>query len=220
MADQQQTLAALLRGNSVRIPRSFIGEDRGSRGSLAEFVRQHRGRAMDLYLLALSAADGTAHVPPIPAAVWGRALGLEQESAEPIISRLWRWLESQGLLESGRSGRLKTIRLLGIEARPRDVLLSLAFFRGNFHNRLSIPAKAVLLAALAENARLKLTDDDTGLYGLNRDTIRRGLHGLRTIGLIRPHVVRIPSPLTTQGFTFERTYYVLAPFGELPSPND
>jgi hypothetical protein len=217
MADQQETLAALLGNHVVRIPRSFVGEHRHGRGSLAEFVRRHRGRAMDLYLLALAAADGEPDLPPIPAAVWGRALGLEQGSAAPIVSRLWQWLEGEGLLMGERSGRVKTIRLLGTEPSDRDLLLASAFFRGNFHNRLSMPAKAVLLVALAENARLQFAEEGFEIYGLNRDTVRRGLSALRTVGLVRAHLERVPSPLTTHGYVLQRTYLVLPPFATKPA---
>jgi hypothetical protein len=219
LSDQQETLAALLPRHPVRIPRSFVGEDRSGRGPLAEFVRRHRGRALDLYLLAL-ASRNEAEVPPLSAAVWGRALGLEAGSAAPIVSRLWRWLEGEGLLVSARVGRTKEIRLTSIERSERDILLASAFFHGNFHNRLPMPAKAVLLVALAETGWLSISDDGSDVYGLNRDTVRRGLNALRTIGLLRAELTRAPSPLTSKGFIVQRTYRVLPPFAPAASTEE
>lgn len=212
VADQQATVAALLAADFVLVPRSFIGDDEKTSGRLADFVRQRRGRAIDLYMLALAASGSSDDVPPVPAAVWGRALGLEQGSAAPIISRLWRWLEEEGLLTSTRIGRTKTIRLIRTSSGGDDVTLSSAFFRGNFHNRLSMPAKAVLLAILAEGGRLSFLDESREIYGLNRDTVRRGLSALRTIGLLRVQLARRPAPLSARGFVVERVYTLLPPF--------
>lgn len=211
VADQQATLAALLRGDVVLVPRSFIGASRDRPGPLAGFVRRHRGRAMDLYLLALAAAGSEPELPRIPAAVWARALGLDATSGEPIVSRLWQWLEGEDLIVSRRVGRHKVIELvLGDEP---SLGLSSGFFRGNFHNRLPIPAKAMLLVGLAEEGSLRVGEETSELYGLSRDTIRRGLSALTTVGLLRARMVGVVAPLSARGFAVERVYVLLPPFG-------
>lgn len=220
----QETLRALILGDVVEVPTSFVGAGADQPGALAFFVQHRRGRALDLYLLTLGATQGTPVVPTYPAAVWARALGLKPPSAEPNMSRLWTWLERERLVVTRRDGRLKRLTLLNPDrsgspfplriTATETCRLSAGYFFGNYHNRLSLPGKAVLLVAIALGGSFTLPADVPGWYGLSSDTIRRGISILRTVGLLDVSVVLDPAPLTGTGYVSRRTYRVLSPFDQ------
>jgi hypothetical protein len=231
---QKETVAALLeRSNRDHVPirRSFVQLPArgGGAGPLAQFVRGRRTRALDLYLLAHAVASAPPFKVTFPAAVWARALGLApHSSAETLVSRTWTWLEQQHLIESQRVGRRREITLRredgssepyrhpgeqGAADRGHYFKLPYSYWEGNFHNRLGLPAKAVLLIALSLQDDFVLpTEKGKDWYGLSRDTIRKGLRDLRLHGLLSVHEERKLAPLSTYGFTLERKYRLQAPF--------
>jgi hypothetical protein len=195
-------------------------------------VRHRRTRALDLYLLAHAVSSAPPYDVAFPAAVWGRALGLsELSSADALVSKSWSWLEEQGLIRSERDGRLRRITLLqedgsrrpyrhpgeqGAERRGHYFKLPYAYWRGNFPNRISLPAKAVLLIALSLREGFLLpTERGEEWYGLSRDSVRRGLRELRLLSLLDMREVRKPAPLLAQGWTLERRYSLRPPFAHL-----
>jgi hypothetical protein len=231
---QPETVAALLERSSrnhVPIRRSFVQQRvrGGGAGPLAAFVHDRRVRALDLYLLGHAVASAPPFRVSFPAAVWARALGLTpHSSSETLVSRTWTWLEDQRLIESQRVGRRREITLLredgsgepyrhpgeqGAADRGHYFKLPYAYWEGNFHNRLSLPAKAVLLIALSlQDDFILPTEKGKDWYGLSRDTIRKGLRDLRLHGLLSMHEERKLAPLSALGFTLERRYRLRPPF--------
>jgi hypothetical protein len=226
---QGDTIRALLarpKRDHVPLRRSFVQlrARGGGAGPLAAFVRERRARALDLYLLVHAVASAEPWDVALPANVWVRCLGAkETTSAQTLVSRNWTWLERHGLITSQRRRRLRALTLLREDgsgdpythpAREGDYFkLPHAYWEGNFHNRLSLPAKALLLIALSLREEFTLpTDRGAGWYGLSSDTVKNGLRDLRTHGLLSAWSVTRPAPLTALGYTHERHYRLKEPF--------
>jgi hypothetical protein len=231
---QRETVAALLersKRHEVPIRRSFVQQRRrgGGPGPLAEFVSNRRSRALDLYLLAHAVASAPPYTVTFPAGVWVRALALApNSSSETLVSRSWTWLEQLGLIETRRVGRFRELTLLredgsreayrhpgeeGATDRGHYFKLPHAYWEANYHNRLGLPAKAVLLIALSLRDDFVLpTERGKAWYGLSRDTIRKGLRDLRLYGLLDVREERKAAPLSAIGYTFERRYRLRPPF--------
>lgn len=238
---QRETVDALLERSGrdhVPVRRGFVQRrpKGGGAGPLAPFVRARRGRALDLYLLVHAVASAPPYDATFPAAVWARALDLgSQASAETLVSKSWSWLEGQRLVRTQRRGRLREVTLLhedgsgqpyrhpgeqGAESRGHYFKLPYAYWRGNFQNRISLPAKAVLLIALSLRDDFVLpTERGAQWYGLSRDTVRKGLRDLRLLGLLAFREERKEAPLSAYGYTLQRHYTLQAPFGSRPKPN-
>lgn len=234
MVGQAETIEALLERSGreeVPIRRTFVQRATrgGGAGPLAHFVRNRRGRALDLYLLLHAVASAPPYDAAFPAAVWARALGLRSySSSETLVSKSWTWLEGQRLVETRRRRRLREITLLyedgsgrryrhpgeqGAEDRGHYFKLPHVYWRLNVHNRISLPAKATLLIALSLRDDFILpTDRGVSWYGLSRDTVRKGLRDLRLLGFLAMREVRKEAPLSAHGFTLERHYTLKAPF--------
>lgn len=234
MVGQRDTVEALLQRSGredVPLRRSFVQlrSRGGGAGPLAAFVRQRRGRALDLYLLVHAVASAPPYDATFPAAVWARALGLsDYSSSETLVSKSWTWLEQQELISTRRRGRLREVILLyedgsgrpyrhpgeqGAEDRGHYFKVPYAYWRGNFQNRISLPAKAVLLIALSLRDDFILpTERGAQWYGLSRDTVRKGLRDLRLLGLLSVREVRKEAPLSAHGYTLERHYSLQGPF--------
>jgi hypothetical protein len=132
------------------------------------------------------------------------------------------------LIETRRVGRLRQVTVLredgsgdsyrhpgeeGAADRGHYFKLPHAYWYGNFHNRLGLPAKAVLLIALSLKDDFLLPTDRGGeWYGLSRDTLRKGLRDLRLYGLISMRTERKLAPLSAIGYTVERRYRLQRPF--------
>jgi hypothetical protein len=234
---QLETIQALLERSKrpepfLPIRRSFVQvKPRGGGGPapLAAFVRNRRVKALDLYLLAHAVASGKPYDVRLPAAVWARALGpVPPLSSQKFISRTWTWLEGQKLIETERVGRMRRVVILsedasrkpyrhpgekGLEDRGHYFKLPYAYWHGNFHNRLGLPAKAVLLIALSlQDDFLLPIERGQDWYGLSRDTVRKGLRDLRALGLLDVREFYKPAPLSTLGYTRERRYTLREPF--------
>jgi hypothetical protein len=236
---QQETVIALLeRSNRTDVPirRSFVQLPvrGGGAGPLAGFVHDRRVRALDLYLLVHAVASAPPFKASFPAAVWVRALGLAaNSSSETLVSRTWTWLEQHQLIESQRVGRKREITLLredgsgdpyrhpgeqGAADRGHYFKLPYAYWEGNFHNRLSMPAKAILLIALSlQDDFILPTERGREWYGLSRDTVRKGLRDLRVPGLLTMREETKLAPLTALGYTKQRRYSLKVPFGVVAS---
>jgi hypothetical protein len=165
--------------------------------------------------------------------VWARALGLgNYRSAGTLISKSWSWLEEERLIFTQRRGRLREVKLLhedgsgqpyrhpgeqGAESRGHYFKLPYAYWRGSFQNRISLPAKAVLLIAISLRDDFVLpTERGAQWYGLSRDTVRKGLRDLRLLGLLTFREERKEAPLSAHGYTLERHYTLQEPFRPWP----
>jgi hypothetical protein len=148
-----------------------------------------------------------------------------------MVSKQWSWLESQKLVSSDRIGRLREITLLKEDGSGEPYIhptgegnyfkLPYAYWKGNFHNRMGLPAKAVLLISLSLRDDFLLpTERGKDWYGLSRDTVRKGLRTLRLLGLLEFREVRKNAPLAPRGFAFERRYRLREPFRDLSREPD
>jgi hypothetical protein len=197
-------------------------------------VRNRRTRALDLYLLGHAVASAPPYDAAFPAAVWARALGLgDYGSAETAVSKNWTWIETQQLVTTRRRSRVREVTLLredgsgepyrhpgeeGAERRGHYFKLPYEYWEGNFPNRISLSAKAVLLIGLSLRDDFVLpTEKGARWYGLSRDTVRKGLRDLRLLGLLEMREQRKPAPLAAAGFTLERRYSMRPPFRKAPN---
>ena len=228
---QQETIEALLSRSgrdNVPLRRSFVQvrQRGGGAGPLSWFVRDRRSRALDLYLLAFALASAPPFDVALPAEVWARMLGLSTyASGRSVVSKNWRWLERRAFITSDRRGRLKAVTLLREDGSGAPYIhpgrdagdyfkLPYEYWHANFHNRLSLPAKAVLLIALARVGEFSLPAQHASQwYGLSPDSISAGIRHLRLYGLLETRLVTKPAPLTAKGITQERKYILLPPFG-------
>lgn len=146
-----------------------------------------------------------------------------------MISKHWTWLEEQRLIASRRSGRFRQVTLLKEDGsglayshpgkEGNYFKLPYDYWRGNFQNRMGLPAKAVLLIALSLRDEFILpTKQGADWYGLSRDTVRKGLRTLRLLGVLEMTEEPKKAPLAPLGFTMERRYTLKTPFCLDPAP--
>jgi len=238
-ATTRETVAAMLdRSNREFVPirRSFVQapDHGGGPGPLAAFVSQRRGRALDLYLLCHAVASSPPYDVSFASQVWARALGIEGKAgSSSAISRSWTWLEECKLVSSERRGRRKIVSILKEDgsgssythpgSQGRYLKLPYAYWRGNFNNRIGLPAKAVLLIALSQRREFVLpADQAASWYGISRETIQRGLRTLRLLGILEGSTKVKKAPLAPSGITRETHYSLRDPFSPMdaiPVPN-
>jgi len=230
-ASPRETLDDLLdrtRRNEVPIRRSFLQVPKGRRsepGPLKAFVTAGRPRALDLYLLLHSGAAAEPWDVTQPAMSWARMLNMPPtRSSETTISRSWSWLEQERLVRSGRDGRLRKVFLLQEDAsgapytkptgaRRGYFKLSYEYFRQEWHQRLSLPAKATLLICLAQKPPFTLvTERAATWYGISPDTLQRGLDELRNENVLKVWSVMKKAPRARYGVTRVNHYRLREPF--------
>lgn len=238
------TLDALVqasqRQGGVPLRPAFVQKAGGGPGPLAEFVQTGDLRALRLYLLLLTKASSSPWNSALPAAVWARALGLqeaERRSAKSAISKTWLRLEKRQLVSRGRRQRLADVSLLREDGsgdpytRPdgtteRYLQVPLALFRSGppgdgrrWLEVLTLPELAVLLIALNQKNDFYLpTEHAPRWYGLSADTMARGLAGLREHDLLNMRQVPKKAPLSPLGYTLERRYTVARSFRSVRRP--
>lgn len=218
--------------HAVPIRRSFleVREPTGGTypGPMAAIIRRHDDRALELFLLAHAVTSSSKNSGGFDvtewATTWGRALGLyHPASGLSAISRVWHRLEADGLITRSRGTKRRTkvtvLREDGTGAtytKPaggsRDPYLNLPheYWLGGWHQKLALPAKAVLLISLSRDRTFYLPHDQAAdWYGLARDTIRTGLNDLQDHKLLELVGTRyIPSLASPTGWT-PRNYYEL-----------
>jgi DNA-binding transcriptional ArsR family regulator len=233
VATTRETLDWVL-GKSKREGRVPVHKDflqirhrRGVRpGPLAAFVAAGRGRALDLYLLALLLGTAKPYRVAQPAGVWARLLGVGSDaSASSVISKQWRWLEDQKLIERvGRKGRWSEIQLLREDGSGGSFKPTLSgglwfhvpfeYWTENWYGKLSLPGKAILLVGLSLLDDFLLPQEKgPAWYGISADTVGRGLKELEEHGLLKTRRLKKPSVSAPKGFTVERHYTLQPPFG-------
>jgi len=243
-ATEDETRAALLdrsKRDFAPVNKLFVQAPRGSdsrHGPLATFVHNRDLRGLHAYLLLLGitssgdSEDGWSTTLPI--GVWARAFGTTRDattaSAATAVSKVLTRLEQRKLIDRQRHGRERKIRITLLRedgsgapyTRPgkgnpdRFLRLPHSFWRDGWHERLDLPATAMLLVALHEKNVFELPAERVpDWYGWSADTAERGLATLEQFGLLT-HTVRLKkAPLSPTGLTKVNRYLLHAPFGLL-----
>lgn len=239
--EQQTTVAALLDASKrpsrrVNIRNSFVqGGDQRTPvpGPLAEMVRSHDERALDLYLMhraLVSSEPWTSR--PLPSNVWARALGVHNDSdgGAAVVSKTWKRLDIKyNLIERGRSGRIAVFTARredgsgepytspdGSSRDDRFFTLPFEYWTAEqaWYRSLPLNAKAVLLIGSTLKPDFVLpTDRAKDWYGISTETAQRGLRHLREAGLIHRRTVLRATPLGPTMTTQEYHYTLHPPFG-------
>ena len=232
-ATPYDTVKALLDRSKRRaapIRRSFLqqgGQDEPKAGPLANLVRRHDKRALDLYLLILAAASAEPYDVRHHSAVWSRMLYREESAGRVAVSKTLARLEkTYHLIERQRVSRLTRIILLREDGsgepythpatgQPAEPYLQLPhkYWLKEWNRKLTLPGKAVLLIALSLRAGFLLPAEYAkDWYGISADTVQAGLRELRNYGLLDYQIKYKLAPLTPQGFSSERRYSLQSPF--------
>lgn len=240
VADTQATIEALLvgagrKGSRVPIRNSFVQRARSPKvepGPLADLVRHRDLRALLLYLLVMARASADPWDVKQPAAVWARALNLDATaSGRAAVSKALGRLEHLKLIRRERERRRSKIFVLREDGsgkpyrHPGDPAgregyfqLSFEFWTQRWHEKLDLPAIAMLLILLSlpEDPRLPV-EQVKPWYGVSRATAERGLAQLRREGLVASHWVQQPDPLAPEGYRLDLHHRLVKPFAA-PQP--
>jgi len=211
-------------------------------GPLSKFVNRGRDKALEQYLLlhAIASGEEQGFDVRLGAATWARAIGgdFDPESGvvEPAalhaVSRNWKFLRDIELIETKRIGRKVRVTLLaddGSKAPYRHVgagkkgkkldgpgylKLPYEYWWQRWHEKLSLPAKAMLLIALYQGDGFSLPYGKLpAWYGISGATGERGLRELREFGLLHRERHRRADPESPVGFSYVYHYQLLPPFG-------
>jgi hypothetical protein len=251
-ATEAETRAALLERNIrsfTPINKLFVQAPRGSEsrhGPLSWFVRGRDLRALQAYLLIIgvNSSGDSEHgwSTTLPIKVWARAFDTTRHatdaSAATAVSKVLTRLEKRHLIERGRRGRSREIRVTLLRedgtgepyTRPgkangdRFLKLPHAYWTDGWHEKLDLPATAMLLVALHEKPGFELpTEYVPEWYGWSADTAERGFKTLRDHGLLQVYTRFKKAPLSPTGLTEVNQYYLLGPFAQArtaPTPED
>lgn len=243
-ATEDETRAALLdrsKRDFAPVNKLFVQAAPGSvsrHGPLATFVHNRDLRGLHAYLLLLGitssgdSPDGWSTTLPI--GVWARAFGTTRDatpaSAASAVSKVLTRLEQRNLITRQRRGRERKIRITLLRedgsgqpyTRPgkgnpdRFLRLPHVFWRDGWHERLDLPATAMLLVALHAKNNFELPAERVPeWYGWSADTAERGLATLEEFGLLT-HIIRLKkAPLSPTGLTRVNRYLLREPFGQL-----
>jgi hypothetical protein len=227
---------------SLSIPRRAI-EKGGPVDQLAERSRRGSG-AFDLWPLLIAAADPklarlTEKYGTLAHALSGDVADLTSDAARARVARGLATLSELQLVRLEPRGRDRTVQLLALDGSggpyvvPRGgampfIKLPSGYFEHRWHRVLSVPAKAFLLIALAEEGRQWNRFDGAGgrftagseelaeRYGLARSSIEKAKAELGGLGFLRYN----PEPAAlVRGRRLPRTLFVVQT-GVLAMPPD
>ncbi|MER6370113.1 hypothetical protein ABT255_17315 [Streptomyces mirabilis] len=243
---QDESIEYLLRRSQRRddvfpIRREFIrtrvqgqqGEPTTGPGPLSKLLRAPH--ALELLLLVYAVTTSGDYGVTERSQLWGRAAGiymLPDQKASVAVSRQWQHLEKLGLIERRQHGHLKRIvkrREHGLVAgislpytaptgAKGDVYFRVpfAYWRDGWHQKLEMPGKAVLLAAMSKRKETFALPQDTRgaqALGLGRHTVARGIDELLSHKLlVRTGTDEVENARTMRGFEWVHTYQLTAPF--------
>lgn len=243
-ATPHQTLQKMtsLAGRGFTVVRNDFAQVRRSGkwvgSSLGRLVHARRHRALLAYLLVLTVAQPLDRRPkPLEAKVWARALSPDPPAypwPETAMTPVWTMLEEtpHRLITRERQARLVKVtprkengRRHYSRPRPderssdlgeRYFIVPDAFWLDGWHNRLTMPAVAVLLILLAgttarEEAWLS-PERAEEWYGISSKTMYNGLEELRKQNLLSVREEWVPAELSGIGKTKKNHYSLKGPF--------
>ncbi|MFJ6452254.1 hypothetical protein ACIQNV_37260 [Streptomyces hydrogenans] len=202
-------------------------------GPLSKLLRAPH--ALELLLLVYAVTTSGDYGVTERSQLWGRAAGIylsPDQGASMAVSRQWLHLEKLGLIERRQHGQLK--RIIKLRERGRigaftlpydtpsgakgDVYFRVPFsyWRDGWNQRLEMPGKAVLLAAMSRRKETFTLPQDTRgaqTLGLGRHTVARGIEELLSHELlVRAGAAEVVNARTMRGFEWAQTYQLAAPF--------
>ncbi|OAH43495.1 hypothetical protein AYJ66_04355 [Dietzia cinnamea] len=202
---------------------------------LATFIRNKDLRALQAYLLitAVTSSDagGEGWSTTLPLTVWARAFGTTDtarpQAASTAASKILGRLQSRRLIMKQRSGTSRGVRVTLLSAdgsgeayrRPTSHFLKLphAYWLDEWHQKLDLPATAMLLVFLHERPGCELpTEHMRRWYGFSPDTAERGIKILRDHKLLIVDQRLKKAPLAPTGITRVNRYFLRPPFGTPP----
>ncbi|MDT0432931.1 hypothetical protein [Streptomyces salyersiae] len=229
-------------GDTFPIRREFIqarveglfGEPTTEPGPLSKLLRAPH--ALELLLLVHGVTTGGDFGVTERSQLWARAAGiymLPDRNASVAVSRQWQHLEKLGLIKRQQHGRFKRIIKLrecglvgGKISAPytaptgakSDVYFRVpfAYWREGWHQKLDMPGKAVLLAAMSRRRETFTLPQDTRgarALGLGRHTVTRGIEELlRHELLVKTGTDEVVNARTKGGYESVHTYQLAKPF--------
>ncbi|WP_415940320.1 hypothetical protein [Streptomyces sp. 039-1] len=167
--------------------------------------------------------------------LWARAAGIymwPDKGASVAVSRQWEHLEKLGLIERRQHGRLKRIvkrheigQVGNMTANytvptgtKSDVYFRVPFTysREDWHRKLNMPGKAVLMAAMSRRKETFTLPQDTRgarALGLSRHTMARGIEELLKHDLlVKMGPAEVVDGRAMRGFEWVLTYQLAKPF--------
>lgn len=245
-ADEKETRNFLLqraRRDNTPILQDFVQTPRGGssrHGPLAAFVTGRDLRGLQAYLLAVGIIsngdrdDGWS--TSLPIATWARALGLTRNatpaSAATGVSKVFARLVDRKLIEKTRHGRERQIRVTLLRedgsgkpySRPKGdagnkfLQLPNTFWTEGWHEKLDLPATAMLLVALhAKPVFAMPTEHMPDWYGWSADTAERGLKALQDAGLLTKSSRWVKDAVSPIGAKNLTEYRLTGPFERVPA---
>lgn len=201
-------------------------------GPLHLLVRRGVDSTMEQFLLHRVLASGGEFDVRRHPIVWQRALGLmpaheDDDAGRRTVLRNWGVLRRLKLVQTQRQGRLLNVTALAEDGTERPYRhpgdkeagedyfkLPFAYWRDGYHEKLTLPGKAVLLIALTLGDWFWLPPSHaTAWYGLSGTTLQRGLTDLHRAGVLDRRWHYKEAPLTEAGFTREYHWVLKPPFG-------
>ncbi|MET7824668.1 hypothetical protein ABZT23_08315 [Streptomyces sp. NPDC005386] len=230
------------KGDVFPIRREFVqrsnvealpGEPSTGPGPLSKLLRTPH--ALELLLLVYAVTTGRDFGVTERSQLWGRAAGiymLADKGASVAVSRQWEHLEKLGLIERRQHGRFKRIVKLHEIGRVGSVTVPysvptgsktdvyfrvpFAYWREDWHRKLNMPGKAVLLAAMSRRKEIFTLPQDTRgarALGLGRHTMARGIEELlKHELLVKGGPEEVMDGRTMRGFEWVHTYRLAKPF--------
>jgi hypothetical protein len=237
---RQSTIEAMLsaspRDDHVPLRNTFVQshDEKGKPGPapMAALVRRGVESTMEQFLLHRALASGGDFDVRRHPIVWQRALGLVpghvgDDSGRRTVLRNWTAMRDLKLVQKQRRGRILNITALAEDgsdrpyrhpgeqgAREPYFKLSYSYWRDGYHERLTLPGKAVLLIALTLGDWFWLPPRHAPTwYGVSPSTLQRGLADLFKNDVLDRRWHYKEAPLTEAGFTREYHWILRAPFG-------
>ncbi|HEY7932945.1 MAG TPA: hypothetical protein VID48_03890, partial [Solirubrobacteraceae bacterium] len=230
---QAGAIAAIIDGaghNSLHIRRSFVQDrdldDQPRPGRLAALIGAGRNSTFDQYLLLLAWAQRGQASLCLDWRIWARLLGLPlNDAARRTIGRNWKILSDLNLVAVSRRGRQTsaTAQCEDGSGKPyerpdldgaRCLELDHRYWNEDYHKRLTVPGKAVMLIALTLGDWFALpTRRGPQWYGISRSTLERGFKNAYECAVLGTRFSLKQAPLAPKGYTKQNHYILLAPFG-------
>ncbi|MER5514960.1 hypothetical protein [Streptomyces sp. NPDC002763] len=212
---------------------SLPGDPSTGPGPLSKLLRTPH--ALELLLLVYAVTTGRDFGVTERSQLWARAAGIymrPDKGASVAVSRQWEHLEKLGLIERRQHGRLKRIvkrHEIGRVANmtvdytvptgtKSDVYFRVpfAYWRENWHVKLNMPGKAVLLAAMSRRKETFTLPQDTRgaqALGLGRHTMARGIEELLHHKLlVKMGPDEVMDARAMRGWEWVHTYQLAEPF--------